>query len=210
VKFQAEPAQAELSRPRGRPRLFDREAALDTAMMLFWRQGYEGTSLSDLTTGMGIRPASLYAAFGSKEALFMEALERYRSGVGSGLPRIVNNAPSAREAVRMLLEGTAATVTRRAQPRGCMIVLSALHGFAEPTNLDLELQRCRAADQHAILERLRRGAAEGELPKKCDPGAMAAFYMAILQGMSVQARDGASKATLMGIAEQAMRAWPER
>jgi AcrR family transcriptional regulator len=177
-------------------------------MMLFWRQGFEGTSLSELTATMGISPASFYAAFGSKEGLFREALERYRSGVGSGLPRIVHGAPTAREAMRLLLEGTASTVTRRSQPRGCMIVLSSLHGFAESSELDHELRRCRAEDLHVVLGRLRKGVADGELPKGCDTAALAAFYMAILQGMSVQARDGASRAALMAIAERAMNAWP--
>ncbi len=177
-------------------------------MMLFWRHGYEATSLGELTSAMGIRPASFYAAFDSKEGLFREALERYRSGVGSGLPRIVNSAPSTREAIRLVLEGTAAAVTQRSQPRGCMIVLSALHGFAGSAELDRDLQRCRTQDSNAILARIRKGRAAGELPQDCDPAAMAAFYMAILQGMSVQARDGASRAVLMRIAAQAMNAWP--
>ena len=177
-------------------------------MVLFWRQGYETTSLADLTAGMGIRPASLYAAFGSKEALFIEALERYRSGVGSGLPRIVNAAPTAREAVRQALEGTAATVTRRGQPRGCMIVLSAMSGFTDSPELHRELERCRAEDRDVIAARLKKAVATGELPKDCAPAAVAAYYMAVLQGMSVQARDGASRATLMAIAAQAMAAWP--
>ena len=201
--------EGDLARPRGRPRSFDRDQALDTAMMLFWQRGYEGTSLNDLTESMGIRPASLYAAFGNKEALFLEALERYRTGVGSGLPRIVNNATSAREAIRSLLEGTATTITQRSQPRGCMIVLSALHGFAESAEMDRELKRCRAEDQSAIVARLKKAVATGELPKSSSPASMGAFYMAVLQGMSVQARDGASRATLMAIADQAMNSWPE-
>ena len=177
-------------------------------MMLFWRQGFTATSLADLTAAMGINPASFYAAFASKEALFREALARYRSGVGSGLPRIVHGAPTARAAIRLLLEGTAATVTRRRQPRGCMIVLSSLHGFAARGALGQELRRCRAEDLHIVLARLKRGVADGELPPGCDTAGMAAFYMAILQGMSVQARDGAARRALMAIAEQAMKAWP--
>ena len=143
------------AQPRGRPRSFDRDKALGVAMQLFWQQGYDGTSLTDLTTGMGIRPASLYAAFGSKEALFLEALERYRAGVGSGLPRIVKTAASAQEAIRSLLEGTAATITRRSQPRGCMIVLASLRGFTDSSEMDAELQRCRAEDQRIITDCLK-------------------------------------------------------
>lgn len=178
-------------------------------MKLFWQQGYEGTSLSDLTTAIGIGTASLYAAFGSKEALFLEALERYRAGVGSGLPRIVRTAPTAREAIRLLLEGTAAVITRPSQPRGCMIVLSSLRGFADSSAMDQELQRCRKEDQSIITERLRKAVRTGELPNNCAPVALAALYMAILQGMSIQARDGAARASLQAVAEQAMAAWPQ-
>ena len=177
-------------------------------MRLFWQQGYDGTSLTDLTAGMGIRPASLYAAFGSKEALFLEALEHYRAGVGSGLPKIVKAAPSAREAIRLLLDGTAAAITRRSEPRGCMIVLASLRGFTDSSDMDAELQRCRAEDQHIITECLKNAVKIGELPKTCDPVALGAFYMSVLQGMSVQARDGATREALEAIAEQALRAWP--
>ena len=178
-------------------------------MMLFWRQGYDSTSLSDLTAGMGIKPASLYAAFGNKEALFLEALRLYRSGVGSGLPRIIKTTPTAREAIRLLLDGTAAAVTRPSGPRGCMIVLSSLHGFADSAAMDRELQLCRAEDQNLVTEKLRMAVRTGELPKSCKPVAMGAFYMAVLQGMSVQARDGASRTTLEAIASHAMLAWPK-
>ncbi len=177
-------------------------------MRLFWQQGYDGTSLADLTAAMDIRPASFYAAFGSKEGLFLEALERYRSGIGSGLPRIVKAAPTAREAIRLLLDGTAATVTKRSQPRGCMIVLSSLRGFTESTDMERELERCRAEDQAIITERLKQAALTGELPSGCAPVSLGAFYMAILQGMSIQARDGASRAALHAIAAHAMQAWP--
>ena len=177
-------------------------------MMLFWRHGYDSTSLTDLTDGMGIKPASLYAAFGNKEALFLEALKRYRSGVGSGLPRIIKSAPTAREAIRQLLDGTADAVTRPSGPRGCMIVLSSLHGFTDSLAMDHELQLCRAEDQRLVTERLTLAVRTGELPKSCIPVAMGAFYMAVLQGMSVQARDGAPRTALKAIADQAMLAWP--
>jgi AcrR family transcriptional regulator len=177
-------------------------------MRLFWQQGYEGTSLADLTTAIGIGTASLYAAFGNKEALFLEALERYRTGVGSGLPRIVRNAPTAREAISSLLQGAAAIITSPAQPRGCMIVLSSLRGFTDSSAMDQELQRCRREDQRIITARLKQAVRTGELPKGCAPVALAALYMAILQGMSIQARDGATRASLEAMAELAMAAWP--
>jgi AcrR family transcriptional regulator len=178
-------------------------------MRLFWQQGYDGTSLADLTAAMDIRPASFYAAFGSKETLFLEALERYRSGVGSGLPRIVDTAPTAREAIKRVLDGTAATITKRSQPRGCMIVLASLRGFTESSDMERELERCRAEDQAMITERLREAVLTGELPQNCTPVSLGAFYMAVLQGMSIQARDGATRAALEGIALHAMQAWPQ-
>src|SRR5581483_8596039 len=112
------------ARPRGRPRAFDREAALDRAMFLFWRRGYEATSVSDLTGEMGITPPSLYAAFGDKKQLFLEAVDRYQAGPGSFAQRALAE-PTAEAAMRRLLMDTVDSFCNPKLPRGCMVVLSA-------------------------------------------------------------------------------------
>lgn len=178
-------------------------------MLAFWRYGYEETSITHLTSQIGINAASLYAAFGSKKDLFLEALAHYRTGVGSGMGRILGSAPTAREAIRLLLQGTVAAVTQRSAPRGCMVVLSAMHGFAESAEIDQAMRRCRAEDHAMVLGRLRKGIVDGELPQSCDIEGLAALYMAVLQGMSVQARDDAAKGALLAMARNAMRAWPD-
>src|SRR4051794_38993981 len=110
-------------RPRGRPRSFDREAALDSAMLLFWEHGYEATSLSQLTAAMGISPPSLYAAFGDKQALFLETVDRYVTRGGADTLSLMGDAKTAREAVAHFLELSAQRLTNPNFPRGCMVVL---------------------------------------------------------------------------------------
>src|SRR4051812_45100840 len=112
--------------PRGRPRSFDRDAALDRAMLLFWEHGYEATSLSQLTSAMGISPPSLYAAFGDKQALFLETVERYITRGGADAEALMGDAKTAREAIARFLEASAAKLTDPKFPRGCMVVLSAV------------------------------------------------------------------------------------
>lgn len=192
---------------RGRPRSFDRTAALARAMEVFWTKGYEGASIADLTAAMGIGSPSLYAAFGSKEALFREAVELYGATEGTEIWSVLDTAPTAREAVEGFLMATAASFARPGKPAGCMIVLSALNATEASESVCRELRAKRAADQNALESRLRRAVAAGELPPSVDPRAMAAFYLTVQQGMSIQARDGASRDRLERIAHDAMTAW---
>lgn len=111
--------------PRGRPRAFDREHALTQAMLVFWERGYEGASLTELTEAMGIKPPSLYAAFGDKEALFREAIEHYKSAYGQHTTRALTEEPTARAAVEALLRNNACTYVEPGHPKGCMVVLAA-------------------------------------------------------------------------------------
>src|SRR3981189_1577334 len=112
-------------KPRGRPRSFDREQALERAMQVFWKQGYEATSIHDLTRAMGINPPSLYAAFGDKERLFMEAIERYQRERGPALPCIRDEAPTARAGVEGLLMESAGQMAHGGDARGCMLITAA-------------------------------------------------------------------------------------
>lgn len=193
---------------RGRPRKFDREEALARAMELFWQKGFAGASLSELTAAMGINPPSLYAAFGSKEALFHEAVSLYGRTESPEIWLAVEEAPTAREAFEGFLRATAFSFTQPDKPHGCLIVLGALH--ADDTGSEAvcaALRKMRADNFTDLAARLRRAVDKGELPAGTDCDGVAAFYVTVQQGMSIQARDGASRETLMAVADGAMAAW---
>ena len=192
---------------RGRPRSFDRDAALRRAMEVFWVKGYEGASISDLTGAMGIGSPSLYAAFGSKEALFREAIELYGRTEGPAIWDAVENAPDARSAVAGFLTATAHSFSRPGKPRGCMVVLSQLNPTEASASVCAALRENRAQGQSGLERRLRRAVEVGELAPGTDVAALAAFYLTVQQGMSIQARDGASEETLLAVAKGAMAAW---
>jgi AcrR family transcriptional regulator len=191
----------------GRPRAFDRDQALDQALHVFWQNGYEGTSIADLTEAMGINPPSLYAAFGNKETLFREALDRYEARRDEIMAEAFA-APTAREAVTRLLEGTADRLSDKGKPRGCLMVQGALCGGEECETVKRDLAARRAGGEALIRERLKRAKREGDLPDDADPAALARFVSTILQGMSVQASGGATRKELHAIADIALRAWP--
>lgn len=207
---------------RGRPRTFDRDAALRHALELFWVKGYDGTSLTDLTTAMGINAPSLYAAFGCKEALFREAVELYDSTYGHLTAGPLQDAATAREAIEGMLraaadymsgdgpvEGSAAALAGapRKMGRGCLVAIGGLHWQPGQEDVRQEFITRRAAARDNIRQRLTRAMAAGELPAGLDTAGIAAFYSTVLNGLSVQARDGASPATMSAIVDGAMAAW---
>lgn len=192
---------------RGRPRSFDRAAALRRAMEVFWTKGYDGASLSDLTAAMGINSPSLYAAFGSKEALFREAVALYGATEGTEIWTALPKAPTAREAIERFLRASAEAFTRPDKPAGCLIVLGALNANDANANVCRELRDERSGNIETLRDRLDRAVREQELPTDLDCRAIATFYATVQQGMSIQARDGASRETLLAVAGCAMAAW---
>jgi AcrR family transcriptional regulator len=192
---------------RGRPRNFDRALALRRAMEVFWERGYEGTSLSDLTEAMGIERPSLYAAFDCKEALFREAVDLYNDIEGAAAQRVLETAPTARLAIETMLRDYAATYTQAGKPPGCMIVLSALLGTPQNKEVRDHLARHRGDSRVALKARIARGIAEGDVPETADAGRIGGFYATLLEGLSIQARDGASRQDLEAIIDGAMAAW---
>ncbi|HUU67388.1 MAG TPA: TetR/AcrR family transcriptional regulator [Methyloceanibacter sp.] len=192
----------------GRPRTFNKEEALDQALDVFWRKGYEGASICDLTAAMGINPPSLYAAFGNKEALFRQALDRY-SETRAGFVREALAAPKAREGIAALLRGTAQSLADKSSPRGCLLVQGIAGAGDHAQCIRDELSARRAAAQKAIRERLKQAQAEGELAADADPAALARYFSTVTQGMAIQAASGASRKELERIADMALRAWPD-
>jgi AcrR family transcriptional regulator len=176
-------------------------------MDIFWRQGFEGSSLHDLTEAMGINPPSLYAAFGDKERLFLECVERYQAKRGGECP--FGDEPTARGAIAKLLLYTATELSKPCNPRGCMMVMSAATCSTSSEEMQAALHERRATSRARIRERIERGLKDGDVPPGIDTAALADFYVAVISGMSLQARDGASRRSLLAMVETAMRAWPE-
>ncbi|WP_078970357.1 TetR/AcrR family transcriptional regulator [Streptomyces natalensis] len=193
---------------RGRPRSFDRETALEQAMRSFWEQGYEATSISDLTRTMGISAPSLYAAFGDKRALFGEVVTEYGRVYGGFLSRAVAEEPTARRGVERALREAAAEYTLPGRPRGCLVISAALNTAPASAEVAESLREMRLANVRDIQRAIAADVASGALPATTDAAALAHYVGAVMQGMSQQARDGADRATLEAIAELAMRAWP--
>lgn len=196
-----------LAVPKGRPREFDIDKALDRAMKVFWRKGYEGASLPDLTKAMRINRPSLYAAFGDKEALFRKALDRYAAGPADYI-RQAMEAPTARSAAEQLLAGAIDLLTDPRNPRGCLAVQGALACGEKAEGVRRELVMHRAAAEDAIRRRLERAIRERDLPAAADPAGLARYLAVVVFGMTVQAAGGAGREELCQVADTAMRAWP--
>jgi len=190
----------------GRPRGFDRDAALNDAMLVFWRKGFLATSMIDLCEAMDIRSPSLYAAFGSKESLYIEAIERYVSNVRPLVWGQLEVALSARAGIEALLQASSGMLPGVADfPSGCMVTLASEEC---PGNIVEAVRRARLDGLALIRGRLERAVASGELPKTTDLGRLSRFYLGVFQGMAIQARDGASPEELAGLVDVAMAAWP--
>ena len=191
----------------GRPRAFDADAALERALQVFWRKGYEATSLTDLTEAMGINRPSLYAAYGNKESLFRKALDRYAEMATTGTCDAMNE-PTARGAVACLLGKAVEGAACPTNPRGCLMVSAALAGGEEAATIRRELVARRAGTEAIIRRRMERAREEGDLPANADPADFARYVVTVLHGIAVQAAGGATPAQLRGVAETALRVWP--
>ena len=192
----------------GRPWGFDRDAALDAALHLFWERGYQATSIAALTSAIGIQPPSLYAAFGDKRALFLECVRLYSQRHEGDVRQAFVEETTAKRAVERMLHALAAKYTDPTHPPGCLVI-GALANHA-PENADVadELRAMRNGFKQGLVDRIQQDIQAGVLPADTDARALATFYAGVAQGMSRQAQDGASYEELEGLAKMAMKAWP--
>ncbi|WP_460119007.1 TetR/AcrR family transcriptional regulator [Pseudomonas sp. S2_C03] len=191
----------------GRQREFDVDTALDAALCVFWRKGYEGASYTDLTQATGVERPALYSAFGNKEALFRQALERYYGRYLDFYPAALDQ-PTSREVAREILYKAAELQTRYPDRTGCLGIHGALAGTDDAEPVRRMLIDARAAGENALRERFERAKAEGDLPPTANCAALAVFLLAVLHGMAVQAKAGFSREVLELVAEQALSTWP--
>ncbi|MGY4625146.1 TetR/AcrR family transcriptional regulator [Bradyrhizobium sp. USDA 4486] len=189
----------------GRPREFDAETALDRAMEVFWRHGYEGATIAQLTEAMGINPPSLYACFGNKEGLLKAALDRYTKLRGVWMDEVVA-APTAREVAERMLMGIADKQTDPANPPGCLLVQGGIACGTGSENVPFELAARRAQNEDQLRERFVRAKAEGDLKDTSDPAALARYVSAVSVGMGVMASSGADREALRQVASVAVQA----
>jgi AcrR family transcriptional regulator len=191
----------------GRPRAFDPDAALEAALRVFWKKGYEGTALSDLTAAMGVNRPSIYATFGNKEALFRKALDRYAERMTNYTAEALKE-PTARAVAERLMMGTADLLSCPGNPKGCLMVQGALACGEEADPIRKELISRRATGEAALRERFERAKIGGDLAAGADAGHLARYVMAVMHGMSVQSAGGASRGELQGVIDLSLLAWP--
>ncbi|MBA5805043.1 TetR/AcrR family transcriptional regulator [Rhizobium changzhiense] len=191
----------------GRHREFDVEKALDAALCVFWRKGYEGASYTDLTEAAGVERPALYSAFGNKEALFRLALDRYSERFLHYIPEALQ-LPTSRQVAAHILFNAADLNTRYPDHTGCLGINGAVAGSDDAEPVRQALIDFRAAGQAQLRERFERAKAEGDLPETAKADALAAFVMALTHGMAVQAKAGFSREMLEAVVEQALSTWP--
>jgi len=194
---------------KGRPREFDPDVALDQALKVFWKKGYEGASLPELTKAMRINRPSLYAAFGNKEELFRKAVQRYVEGPAGYIGRALA-APTAREVAEKLLQGGIDVSTCPENPSGCLILRGSMGCGDAAQKLKAEMVSLRALGEKRLRERFEQAATAGELAEGVSAADLARYVLAVMHGISMAAPGGASREELMRVKEMALRSWPGR
>ena len=196
-------------RKKGRPLSFDRERALHQAMLLFWRHGYESTSLNDLTTAIGVPPSSIYTVFKDKKSLFLESVALYMSGPVTS-KTIIDEAQTGYDAAWGLLQSAAVGFTGADTPAGCLLATSAISCSNAASDVQSALAAIRQEVEAQLRDKIEQSIHQGNLPNDVDAEALAAHTIAVIQGLSTLARDGAPRPKLLKIAETTMQAWPKK
>lgn len=198
------------SKHKGRPRTFDREAALHRALGIFWRRGYEPTSIAELCTVMGINPPSLYAAFGNKAKLFMEAVTHYETTYWDATWEQMVETPDIHQAMHEFFHKSAHILTSQDAPCGCLVILAATNVSAEADEVNTALCALRKEGKELFISRVERGRQDGQLPDDLDTIGAALALNILLEGMSLAVRDGATREELERVADAAMFLLPRR
>jgi len=191
----------------GRHREFDTEKALDAALAVFWAKGFEGASYADLTAATGVARPGLYAAFGNKEEMFLKALDRYEQLFMGFFPAALAEARSV-DVARLALRGAAEVHTGACTPAGCLGINGALACSDDAESIRIRLAHRRRSAEAVLAERFVRAKNDGDLRADADPAALARFVMTLSQGMSVQAKAGATREQLLEVAKLALAGWP--
>jgi AcrR family transcriptional regulator len=186
------------------------DAALDRALEVFWRNGFQAASLADLTEAMGLNKPSLYAAFGDKQALYLKALDRYLTLQVVRLAELLDAEPDGQQAVARFLHATAAMLTDPKLPGGCFVIngVADCGAAATPPEIEASLRKTLQGNEAKLRERIERAQREGQLANDADPGSLATLYAVLLAGLGVQAKSGARRARLDAAIDAAMTAWP--
>lgn len=195
------------TRKRGRPKCFNEQHALEKAMLLFWKYGYEGTSISNLTQALGITAPSLYSSFGDKAQLFQKCLDYYIEHEACSMPDIFAQADTPKVAIELLLRDNLNRLIQAQKPTGCMLVVATMNCSEENKSIQDNLRLRRQDTQATLLAYLERAQQDMKLPKSLNVELITNFYATILQGMTIQARDGASFEQLNQVVEQAIQCW---
>lgn len=195
---------------RGRPRTFDADKALEQALHVFWKQGFQDASMHDLTAATGLSKPSLYAAFGDKEALYLKALDRYAGLLAERHAHVLHGEPDGERAVRQFMLSMAQMFADPALPGGCFVVNGTADcgGSTVPASVETALRTALQASEGMILERLQRAAIDGQLTNAADTATLAALFMSVIAGLAVMARAGAPHARLAAVVDAGMKAWP--
>jgi len=188
----------------GRPRAFSETTALDAAMRVFWEHGYEGTSLDDLTAAMGITRSSLYASFGDKETLFRGVIARYADGPVSYIRKALKQ-PTARAVIESLLRGTAEALGDTSHPRGCLLLQGGLACGSGAESVKQALIELRKNSEAVIEKRMKQAQREGDLPKNVDAKDLGRYVCIVMNGLAIQAVNGATASELTRAVDLAIR-----
>ncbi len=197
-------------RAMGRPRGFDRDTALTQALDVFWRRGYEPTSVAELCAAMGINPSSLYAAFGNKAKLFLEAVDFYERTYWEDAWTRLEHDPDVHRSIASFFQEAATILLSPKAPCGCLVVLAAVNVSRDSTEVAQAIATLRQEGQNLFAVRLQRGVKEGQLPADTDVKSLAGALNTMLEGMSLQARDGLTVAQMARLAAHASRLLPDR